>query len=31
MEHGIPLPEIQAVRESLDGDFKLPAVNRVMD
>jgi hypothetical protein len=31
MEHGIPLTEVQAVRESLDGDFELPAINRIMN
>ena len=30
MEHGITLAEVQAVREAPDGDFELPAVDRIV-
>jgi hypothetical protein len=30
VEHGITLTEIQAVREAPDGDFELPAVDRIV-
>jgi hypothetical protein len=30
MEHRVTLAEVQAVREPPDGDFELPAVDRIV-